>query len=259
MHLSLHPFPTEDSRYHWLWAVKVGGRELMHILGIQPPKDAHHEVSLGGNITMLGQSVCIVCFHGPSFRETERAVFSIEHFMASFSTQAIPGLSRWQQQQAPAAPVQTHLRTCQQIVELQLGVEGTGSQEQLATIHRVSTGRSRVPNIAGAAIKDWLGYACIDTFLHEDRYANDSSTLVRLCRRLTVQPVLLVPVFSVKLINDHSWPLLNDVSLVPRVECTLTSTFSEGISVTTTVDHYLFLHDMVKAYIEYLETHSISE
>lgn len=225
----------------------------MHILGIQPPKDAHHEVSLGGNIGMFGQSVCIVCFHGPSFRETERAVFSIDQVMASFSTQAIPGLSRWQQ----AEPMQTHLRTCQQIVELHLGKDKPS--QQLATIHRVSTGRSRVPNITNTPIKDWLAYACIDSFLHEEKYTNDTSTLVRLSRKLSVQLVLLVPTFSVKLINDHSWPLADDEGLVPRVECTLTSSFSEGISVTTTVDHYLFLHDVVKAYVDYLKKHNISE
>lgn len=228
----------------------------MHILGIQPPKDAHHEVSLGGNISMFGQSLCIVCFHGPSFRETERAVFSIDQVMASFSTQAIPGLSRWQQSE----PMQTHLRTCQQIVELHLGKDRP-SQEQLATIHRVSTGRSRVPNITGTPIKDWLAYACIDSFLHQENYINDSSTLVRLSRKLSIQPVLLVPTFRVKLINDHAWPLIHDDdhNLVPRVDCTLTSSFSDGISVTTTVDHYLFLHDVVKAYIEYLKKHNISK
>lgn len=225
----------------------------MHILGIQPPKDAHHEVSLGGNIGMFGQSLCIVCFHGPSFMETERAVFSIDHVTASFSTQAIPGLSRWQ-----SGPMQTHLRTCQQRVELHLGKDRP-SQEQLATIHRVSTGRSRVPNITGTPIKDWLAYACIDSFLHEEKYRNDTSTLVRLSRKLSVQPVLLVPTFSVELINDHSWPLIHDDTLVPRVDCTLTSSFSDGISVTTTVDHYLFLHDVVKAYVEYLKKHNISK
>ena len=255
---------AEDSRHHWLWAVKVGGRELMHILGIQPPKDAHHEVSLGGNVTMLGKSVCIVCFDGPSFRETERVVFSIQEAMARFSTQAIPGLSRWQQSsgEAELSQMQTHLRTCQQIVELHLG-GGEGheqnSQQQLATIHRVSTGRARAPNIAGSPIRDWLAYACIDTFLHEEKYTEDSSTLVRLSRRLSVQPVLLVPAFRVKLINDHSWPLLDEPGLAPRVECTLTSSFAEGISVTTTVDHYLFLHDVVKSYIDYLKTHNFSE
>lgn len=230
----------------------------MRILGIQPPKDAEHEVSLGGHICMAGQSVCIVCFHGSSFRETERAVFSIDQVAASFSTQAIPGLlSHWRSE---SQGLHTHLRTCQQIVELHLGEEGHPAYtRELASIHRVSSGRSRVPNISGVSIKDWLVYACIDTFLHEEKYASDTSTLVRLSRKLSIQPVLLVPAFHIKLINDHSWPLKNTESSLPRVECTLTSSFSDGISVTTTVDHYLFLHDLVKGYIDYLQKHRISK
>lgn len=235
----------------------------MRILGIHPPKDANHEVSLGGSICMSGESLCIVCFHGASFRETERGVFSIDQVTASFSTQAIPGLlSRWYSEPGTASPsLHTHLRMCQQIVELHLGKEGGQGphSQELASIHRVSSGRSRVPNISGVSIKDWLVYACIDTFLHEDKYVSDTSTLVRLSRKLSIQPVLLVPAFHVKLINDHSWPLRDDEKLLPRVECTLTSSFSDGISVTTTVDHYLFLHDLVKGYIDYLQKHRISK
>ena len=231
----------------------------MHILGIQPPRDPHHEVSLGGNIGMAGQTICIVCFHGPSFRDTERAVFNIDQMSASFSTQAIPGLLSHLQSSGSISPVQTHLRTCQQIVQLRLGSKGTDSKSQeLASIYRVSTGRSRVPNITGTTIREWLAYACIDSFLHEEKYVSDTSTLVRLSRKLSIQPVLLVPAFDVTLINDHSWPIKYQDNLLPRIECTLTSSFTDGISVTTTVDHYLFLHDVVKGYVDYLEKHSIS-
>ena len=224
----------------------------MQVLGIQAPVDAHHEVSLGGIIGISGESLCIVCFHGPSFRERERAVFNIDKVQASFSTQAIPGLGRWQTEAT------THLRTCQQIVKLCLNGEGDDAKSnQLASIHRVSTGRSNVPNISGNTIKEWLAYACIDTFLHEDKYNTDSSTLVRLSRKLSVLQVLLVPAFTVSLINDHFWPRLD--SGIPKVECTLTSSFSYGISVTTTVDHYLFLHDVVKGYVDYLEKHKLSK
>ena len=237
--------------------MKVGSIELMHILGIQPPKDAQHEVSLGGSINMSGKSVCIACFHGTSFRETERVVFSITEVQSSFSTQAIPGLRRWTSE-AGSHPSKSHIRTCQQIVDLHLGNEADGKITKLATIHRVSTGRSRVPNIPdNNGIRDWLAYACIDTFLHEEKYVSDSSTLVRLSRKLTVQPVLLVPAFNVNLRNDHFWPLVDGV--VPRVECTLTSSFTEGISVTTTVDHYLFLHEVIKGYVDYLEKHMTSK
>lgn len=224
----------------------------MQVLGMQRPVNAKQEVSLGGLIGLTGESLCIVCFHGPSFRERERAVFNIDKVQVSFSTQAIPGLGRWQTEAT------THLRTCQQIMKLCLDSEGANAKtKMLATIHRVSTGRSNVPNIAGITIKEWLVYACIDTFLHEDKYTADSSTLVRLSRKLSVQQVLLVPAFTVSLINDHFWPLQD--SGIPKVECTLTSSFSDGICVTTTVDHYLFLHDVVKGYVDYLEKYRLSK
>ncbi len=222
----------------------------MEVLGIRPPQDAHHEISLGGVISLTGNSVCIACFHGPSFRETERAVFNIDNMSASFSTQAIPGLGRWQNESL------IHLRTCQQIIRLSL--EKGRPHSAMATIHRVSTGKTNVPNITNKTnIQEWLTYACIDALLHEEVFQDNSSTLVRLCRKLTVQQVLLVPAFSLSLINDHFWPL--EESGIPKVECTLTSSFSDSISVTTTVDHYLFLHDIVKGYIDYLDKHRISK
>jgi len=195
-----------------------------------------------------------VCFHGPSFRETERAVFNIDLVSAAFTTHAIPGLSRWQ----TGTTSSQHIRTCQQTVALYLGGEQNKGLE-LATIHRVSSGRSHVPVVSSDNIKEWLAYACIDTFLHEEKYVSDTSTLVRLSRKLSIQPVLLVPAFSIKLMNDHSWPAMDSSGLLPRVECTLTSEFFDSISVTTTVDHYLFLHDVEKGYIDYLEKYKLSK
>ena len=254
----VHP---EDMRHHWLWAVKVGSVELMKTLGIHFPDDSHHGVSLGGEITISGDNLCIVCFHGPSFRENEWAVFNIDQVFSSFSTQAIPGLSSLSQLQPGDGHVETHIRTCQQIVNLILGHQGNAApnENELAAIYRVQLGRSRVPPVAGTTIHNWLSYACIDSHIHPDKYASDNSTLVRLSRKLTIHPLLIMPSFSVELINDHFWPRLTsdlEAGLTPRVECSLLSSFKEpGIAVTTTVDHYLFLHDLVKAYVDYFEKH----
>ena len=250
-------------RHHWLWAVKVGSMELMKTLGIHFPDDSHHGVSLGGKITIQGQNLCIVCFHGPSFRENEWAVFNIDQVHSSFSTQAIPGLSSLSQAEEGVPHIETHIRTCQQIVNLILGNKDAASNEsELAAIYRVSVGRSRVPPVASTPIQNWLSYACIDSHIHPDKYSTNNSTLVRLSRKLTIHPLLIMPSLSVELINDHFWPRLlqdavdGDGGVAPRVECSLISTFDQpGIAVTTTVDHYLFLHDLVKAYVDYFEKH----
>lgn len=250
----------------------------MQALGIPTPTLGPPEVSLGGKFTIFGQNVCLVCFHGPTFRETEWVVFNIDLINASFSTQAIPGLG------TPTAPelVEGGLegynqlrmrRTCQQICRVQLGTKKSRSKD-LAAIYRVSAGRSRVPLITGTNVHDWLDYACIDYTLHMEKYesspSSSQSNLVKFSRKLNVQSILLVPAFSIELTNDHFWPAFGTsrrTSLaqdeegtvppenVPLVECSLVSRFSEGISVTTTVDHYLFLHDLVKGYIDYLERH----
>lgn len=234
--------------------------DLMKTLGINISDDSQHGVSLGGKITISGQNLCIACFHGPSFRENEWAVFNIDEVHSSFSTLAIPGLTSLNK--AEGQPhVETHIRTCQQIVNLILGSRDStlSSEKELAAIYRVQLGRSRVPPVASTRIQNWLAYTCIDSHIHPDKYASDNSTLVRLSRKLTIHPLLILPSFSMELINDHFWPRLSadvEEGLTPRVECSLMSSFAQpGIAVTTTVDHYLFLHDLVKAYVDYFEKH----
>ena len=225
----------------------------MRALGV-PARPGQHEVSLGGKISLSGHNVCLVCFHGTSFRDHEWAVFNIDQLAVSFLTLAIPGLG---------AVTESLTRTCQQICKLQLGEEG-GRLAELATVHRVAAGRGRVPPITGTNINDWLAYACIDCHLHREHYDTPTPAqhaVLKFSKKLTIHQILLVPGLSLELINDHFWPVLSTGSLQqlqinpPLVECSLISHFSSGISVSTNVEHYLFLHDLVKNYIEYLERH----
>ena len=215
-----------------------------------------HEASLGGKISLSGCNFCLVCFHGTSFRDHEWAVFNIDQIAASFLTLAIPGL---------AAETQSKTRTCQQICKFQLGEEGRHLPE-LATVHRVAASKGRVPAITGTNINNWLAYACIDSHLHQQNYHTPTSAqlvVLKLSKKLTIQQILLVPGLKLELINDHFWPALRSgenvwVQLLenpPLVECSLLSQFSTSISVSTNVEHYLFLHDLVLNYIDYLERH----
>ena len=256
-----------DPRHHWLWATRFGSLELMRALGV-PARLGHHEVSLGGKITLSGQNLCLVCFHGTSFRDNEWAVFNTDQLAASFLTLAIPGLGAATQAtgggegegEGGLAQAQAYRRTCQQICKLQLGEAGS-SLAELATVHKVTAGKGRVPPITGTNINNWLAYACIDCHLHAQGYANPTAaqqTVLKFSKRLSIQQILLVPGLTVELINDHFWPVLGPRKpqpLPPRVECSLISHFSAGISVSTNVEHYLFLHDLVTNYIEYLERH----
>lgn len=263
---------TVDTRHHWKWATKVGSVELMETMGIPAPEDLPPDVSLGGKITVSGQNICVVCFHGTTFRETEWAVFNIDLFGAGFSTQAIPGLgaaaSMIDSEEGEGYSQLVPRRTCQQICTVSLG-EGQPQSSELGAVYRVLAGRSGVPPITGTNVHDWLAYACIDFHLHSEKYSSPSASrsgLIKFSKKLNVQPVFLIPTLTFKLINDHFWPLATvtnwetveegvDRPDIPLVECSFISQFSEGISVTTTVDHYLFLHDLIKGYIDYLERH----
>lgn len=254
--------PAVDSRHHWLWATRVGSVELMRTLGVPAHVD-HHKVSLGGRIALSGQNLCLVCFHGTSFRDNEWAVFNIELLAVHFSTQANPGLGRATASQSPGQSAQPFRRTCQQTCSLQLAKDSARTTE-LATVHRVTAGKGRVPPITGTNLYNWLAYACIDSYLHSECYDNPTSaqsTVLKFSKKLSVQQVLLVPALSVELMNHHFWPVVPSVGLgpqvdsPPQVECSLNSKFAAGISVSTNVDHYLFLHDLVTNYIEYLERH----
>ena len=241
------------SKHHWLWATRYGSVELMRALGV-PYRPGQHQVSLGGKISLSGHNFCLVCFHGTSFRDHEWAVFNIDQLVASFLTLAIPGLGQ---------KAQGLTRTCQQICRLQLGQERDQLPE-LATVHRVTAGKGRVPPITGTNINNWLAYACIDYHLHKDSYDTPTpaqQTVLKFSKKLGIQQVLLVPGLSVELINDHFWPLLTSGDRqqlsTPLVECSLISHFSSAISVSTNIEHYLFLHDLVVNYISYSERHKL--
>ena len=261
------PLPPGYVRHHWLWAMRVGSVELMKTMGLHTPAGGLHTVSLGAKMSVSGDNFCLVCFHGPSFRETEWAVFNIDSISASFSTQAIPGLSKGKRAELTESgsgilPTK-QVRTCQQIVNISLGHtpwDESDKLDKLAAIYRVSAGHGRPPSIVGTSTQNWLNYACIDAQLHPDSYSGDTSTLIRLSKKLNVQSILLVPAFEMELVTDHFWPQKTRLSgkepqFTPLVECSLTSKFARGVSVATNVDHYLFLHDLVKAYLEYLEKH----
>lgn len=268
MFLSLSSENPLLEHHHWVWAVRVGSIELMKAVGIDISTD-QHDVSLGGSIEVSGSNMCLVCFHGTSFREAEWAVFNIDLINAKFSTIAIPGLGS---QASPETMEEgrtsslTKTRICNQKCYIRLGEEGSKFKE-LAAVYRVSAGRGGVPPISHKEIPDWLNYACIDHYIHSTpSTAGKAMMFLKQSQKLTIQPIIGIPAFEVNLINDHLWLALNvlenhnisDITQSATVECTLLSKFHEGISVTTTVENYLFLHDLFKAYVDHLERHKVS-
>ena len=247
-----------------MWAVRVGSIELMKALGIHV-SSIQHDVSLGGSINVSGRNLCMACFHGSSFRETEWAVFNVDHINTSFTTIAIPGanIDGFDKN----VVVGKRRRICQHICNVSLG-DSESRFRELAAVYRVSARRGGVPPFSPQEISEWLDYACIYHHIHSTSVeggSGTSSSFFKFSQKLSIQPVISLPVFNVKLINDHFYLPLNvledpsaQVAESATVECSLFSKFVEGISITTTVDDYLFLHDLFKAYIEHLEKHKTS-
>ena len=247
-------------QHHWLWVMKMEVFDLMRALGFQPSlADFHPQkegIVLGGKITVSGQNACIVCFHGTSFRETEWAIFSIDLLNASFSTEANPGIE-------DTFESGDRKPSCRQVCSLSLGTKDVQSNK-LGAIYRVSAGRTHIPPVTGTSVQEWLMFACITHHLQPQLYeAVASPSIAKLGKKLNVMSVLLVPALSVRLQNDHYWPPLSDPfwlsphgagasGEMPLVKCALTSSFSSSISVTTAVDHYFFLHDVIKGYVDTL-------
>lgn len=244
--------------------MRMGSLELMKVLGISSASFTH-QVSLGGSISMFGQNMCFVCFHGNTFRDNEWAVFNLDHINACFATHALPGLGSFVDPRDAEEGIEAERKQVyQQICNLQLGGEGTKFKE-LAAIYRVNASRGGVPPISTMEIKEWLDYACIYYHIHPDRESFSSSNSQKSIQKLTIQPVLCLPAFTVKLTNNQLWLPLNvlqkyhsKIKECATVQCSLDSNFSDGISVTTTVDHYLFLHDLIKSYIDYIEKQQTS-
>ena len=245
-----------------MWALRIGSLELLKILGINTASFTH-QVSLGGNISVFGQNMCFVCFHGNTFRDNEWAVFNVDDISASFVTNAFPGLGSFVDPGHTQENIECEKKKVyHQVCTLELGKNSTRANE-LAAIYRVNASRGGVPPVSTMEIKEWLDYACIFYHIHPD--GNTSSSSQKSIQKLTIQPILCLPAFSVNLTNNQFWLPLNmlqnylaNIGKCATVECSVESKFTEGISVTTNVDHYLFLHDLIKSYIDYTEKHQTS-
>lgn len=247
--------------HHWIWAVELGSTELMKRLGSNRISD-ECDVSLGGTIDIFGNNFCLVCFHGTSFREAEWATLNVDLFRGQFSTTAMPGWDECNESELVK-------EICRQSFELQLGQSGSHTSE-LAAIYHVSAGRGGVPPISHKEIAEWLNYACIHHYIHSDDplfgFGRQHHFILKHSQKLHIQHIIAIPAFHATVKNDHFWPTLSTLfsdkftlqENMCTVQCSVSSTFSESIAVTTTVENYLFLHDLFKGYIDHLDKQKIS-
>ena len=241
---------SEPGYHHWYWATKASCSSLLEALGFTIAEDGNkHTVSFTGTIEITGNSVCLACLHGPTFRETEWAIFSLCDITASFSTQAIPSFI----QSAHSHKVGWGLdnrRICRQTTLLTLGNNTAEKSSQFGSVFRV-VNKGTMPPLTNQPLAEWVSFVCIDHHIHPNL---PQTKLFKYTRKVNVSGVFGIPALKLEMVHDHFYPS-NSASLeadqtLANVVCSFLTTFHSSIAITTTADHYFFLHNLVKAYVD---------
>ena len=243
--------------HHWLWATQERASSLLLALGIYSP-EAAKGISLVGKVEVQGNSFTLACLHGTNFSEKEWAVFCIQTVFGSFETIAIPCLAEADKKVVnPKEDKQT--RVCRQTLKFLLG-DSKGTK-QYAGVYKVSSGRGAIPLLSSNSnLNEWLCYRCIEKYLTEVSTTDTAKLSGLLFKTPEVVPVLTVPGVTFDLTNDHFWPSSESFAQpnfpIPAVKCHLVTEFASGISISTYVDRYDFLHQLIRGYIDYLQEQS---
>ena len=208
-----------------------------------------HTVSFMGTIGITGNSVCLACLHGPSFRETEWAIFSLCNIAASFSTQAIPSFIMSAHSHKVGWGLDNR-RICRQSTMLTLGNNKTDAQCQFGSVFRV-VNRGTMPPLTSNPLAEWVSFVCIDHHIHPNLPQNK---LFKFTRKVSISGVFGIPALKLEMIHDHFYPSKSlsceAKQITANVVCSFLTKFQNSIAITTAAEHYFFLHDLVKLYVE---------
>lgn len=226
--------------------MKPSCSSLLDALGFTVGGNNKHTVSFTGTIGINGNSVCLACLHGPTFRETEWAVFSLCDIEASFSTQAIPSFIVSAHSHKVGWGLDNR-RICRQITLLTLGKNTVG---QFGSVFHVIN-KGTMPPLTNQPLAEWVSFVCLDHHIHPDL---PQTKLFKYTRKVSISGVFGMPALKLEMVHDHFYPS-NSLSLeaeqtVANVVCSFLTTFHDSIAITTTADHYFFLHNLVKAYVD---------
>lgn len=203
-----------------------------------------------GSIGITGNSVCLACLHGPSFRETEWAVFSLCDIVASFSTQAIPSFITSAHSHKVGWGLDNR-RICRQSTLLTLGSNNKpDTQSQFGSVFRV-VNKGSMPPLTSYPLAEWVSFVCIDHHIHHNLPQNK---LYKFTRKFSISPVFGIPALKLEMVHDHFYPSKSlsceTEQITANINCSFLTTFQSSIAITTAAEHYFFLHDLVKRYVE---------
>lgn len=238
-----------DTKYHhWQWATKASCSSLLKALGFSVAVNNEHSVSFMGTISISGSSVCLACLHGPTFRETEWAIFSLCNIATSFSTHAIPSFIMSAHSHKMGWGLDKR-RICQQNTLFTLGKNKSGESSQFGSVFRV-VNKGTMPPVT-KPLAQWVSFVCIDHHIHPDL---PQTKLFKYTRKLSISGVFGMPALKLEMVHDHFYPSkalsCETEEVVANVICSFITSFQDSIAITTTADHYFFLHRLVKNYVD---------
>lgn len=244
---------TEEVKYHhWYWGTKASCSSLLEALGFTVATNNEHTVSFMGTIGITGNSVCLACLHGPTFRETEWAVFSLCNITASFSTQAIPSFIMSAHSHKVGWGLDNR-RICLQNALLTLGNDKPKASSRFGSVFRV-VNKGTMPPLTNQPLAQWVSFVCIDHYIHPDLPQNK---LFKYTRKFSISAVFGIPSLKLEMVHEHFYPSKSlslqseaEQPIVANVVCSFITSFRDSIAITTTADHYFFLHNLVKGYVE---------
>lgn len=231
---------------------------LLQALGFSVNNNTHH-VCFMGTMNIKGNSVCLACLHGRRFQETEWAIFSLRNISASFSSQAIPSFISSACSRSAGYGLNDR-RICQQIVSACLRkVDGA---PLCGSVYRVKN-RGNMPILTSQPIDQWVSFVCIDHHIHPNY---PQTKLFKYTKKLNISEIFGIPPLELKMTHDHFYPSKSnsitdniEQQVTARVVCAFHATFHNSIAITTTAEHYFFLHQLVKDCLEYYTSHRKGE
>ena len=207
-------------------------------------------------MSITGNSVCLACLHGRRFQETEWAIFSLRNVSASFSTQAIPSFISTRS----VGYGLKDRRICQQIVSASLRNDKNGGL--CGSVYRVKN-KGNMPILTSQPIDQWVSFVCVDHHIHP---SSPQTKLFKYTKKLNISEIFGIPPLELKMTHDHFYPTKShsvvecDIEQVTaRVVCAFHTTFHNSIAITTSAEHYFFLHNLVKDCLDYYTTHRKGE
>jgi len=243
-----------DKYNHWVWGTEESYLPLLQALGFTITNDIHH-ICYMGSMSIIGNSVCLACLHGRRFQETEWAIFSLRNVSASFTTQAIPSF---------ISSIRTRSglkdrRICQQIVSASLEKSKNGGP-LCGSVYRVQN-KGNMPILTSQPIDQWVSFVCIDHHIHPD---SPQTKLFKYTKKLNISQIFGIPPLELKMTHDHFYPIKShsiterdeeQQQVTAKVVCAFHTAFHHSIAITTSAEHYFFLHNLVKDCLDYYTAH----